>query len=159
VEEVIGKGAYRLKLPPHMRAHNVFNIVSLKAFRTDGRYQETPPVLVDGEEEFVIEKISAHRKKGRSLEYQVRWLGYGPEHNTWEPQRNLHDTEAFGKYWDSLGLEPPVHANTRQAVKARTAKVVFEEQHGTFRRTLTQGYRKRAILSARLAVPKQSAQY
>ena len=29
IQEVIGKGAYRLTLPPHMRAHHVFNVVSL----------------------------------------------------------------------------------------------------------------------------------
>jgi hypothetical protein len=120
-----------------MRAHDVFNVVSLKPFRTDGRYQETPPVLVDGEEEFLIDHIVTHRKQGRTLAYQVNWAGYGPEHNTWEPQRVLWDTEAFGKYWHHLGLEPPVHATTKQAVKARTAHVVYAKQHGTFPLTLS----------------------
>jgi hypothetical protein len=132
VQEVIGKGAYRLELPAHMRAHNVFNVVSLKAFHTDGRYQETPPVLVDGEEEFVVDHIVTHKKSGRALLYLVNWKGYGPEHNTWQTQRSVDDCEAFERYWHDQGLEPPVHANTKQAIKARTARVIYAEQQMGF---------------------------
>jgi transposase InsO family protein len=135
IQEVIGKkGAYRLTLPPHMRAHNVFNVVSLKPFHSDGRTQQPQPILVDGEEEFVIDKIVDHRKRGRSYQYLVRWQGYGPENNTWEPQRALDDTEAFETYWRSIGYEPPIHATSKQAVKARTARVVYTDQAMAFPR-------------------------
>jgi hypothetical protein len=132
VQEIIGKGAYRLTLPPHMRVHNVFNVVALKPFNSDGRWQPPPPVLVDGEEEFIVQSIAEHRKAGRSFQYRVRWKGYGPEYNTWEPQRNLEDTEAFERYWHNLGLEPPVPATSRQAIKTRTAKVLHAQQERGF---------------------------
>jgi hypothetical protein len=111
-----------------MRAHNVFNVVCLRQYRTDGRAQPPHPTLVDGEEEFIIDHIVDHRAKGRTHEYLVRWLGYGPEHNTWEPQKALSDTEAFERYWQSKGLEPPVHATSKTAVKARTARVLTAAQ-------------------------------
>jgi transposase InsO family protein len=136
IEEVIGKGAYRLTLPPHMKAHNVFNVVSLRPFHSDGRKQPPPPILVDGEEEFQVHSLADHRAAGRSFEYLVRWQGYGPEYNTWEPQKNLEDNEAFELYWQQKGLEPPVHAKSIQAIKARTAKVVHEKQQVSFPRTL-----------------------
>jgi hypothetical protein len=131
VEAVIGKGAYRLTLPAHMKAHNVFNVVNLKPFHSDGRFQPPPPVLVDGEEEFFVERLMAHRKSGRSLEYHVKWQGYGPEYNSWEPQRTLSDLEAFDTYWRDLGLEPPVPATSKRAIKARTAKLIAAKRENT----------------------------
>jgi hypothetical protein len=128
IEDVIGKGAYRLTLPPHMKAHNVFNVVNLKLFHSDGRLQPPPPVLVDGEEEFTIDHLVAHRPRGRTFEYLVRWAGYPVEYNTWEPQKNLVETEAFDSYWQKQGFEPPIPATSKKAAKARTAKLVSEEQ-------------------------------
>jgi hypothetical protein len=136
IEEVIGKGAYRLKLPPHMKAHPVFNVVNLKQYHSDGRVQPPPPVLVDGEEEFTIDHIAAHRPRGRSFEYLVRWAGYPVEYNTWEPQKHLCETEAFERYWQKQGFEPPIQATSKQAVKARTAKLVFEKQASAFPKEL-----------------------
>jgi hypothetical protein len=136
ITEVIGKGAYRLQLPPHMKAHNVFNVVCLKAYHSDGRYQPPPPVLVDGEEEFTIDYIADHKPVGRTFEYLVRWKGYGVEHNTWEPQKSLLDTEAFERYWQNQGLEPPVHATSRAAVKVRIAKAVYDSQAEKYRAKL-----------------------
>ncbi len=132
VEKVVGKGAYQLTLPPHMLAHNVFNVVNLKPFRPSERSQPPAPLLVDGETEFVIDSIISHRPKGRTTQYRVRWAGYGPECNTWEPQKNLIETEAFEKYWHALGLEPPVQATSKQAVKARAAKLVHAQQEDWF---------------------------
>ena len=42
------------------------------------------------------------RKVGRSVrrEYLIKWTGYGPEHNTWEPEGNLSE-EAYRGYWNS----------------------------------------------------------
>jgi hypothetical protein len=41
-------------------------------------------------EEFVVEKIIAHRhEKTGTLKYLVRWEGYGPQFDTWEPKTNL----------------------------------------------------------------------
>jgi hypothetical protein len=48
-------------------------------------------VFVDGQAEYDIEPIIAHRCKSSAheMEYLVQWTGYGPERNTWEPERNL----------------------------------------------------------------------
>ena len=63
VERRIGKYAYHLVPPPLMRRlHPVFNVVKLSPAPNDpiiGRRQNPPPPpeLVDGEEEYVVEKI------------------------------------------------------------------------------------------------------
>jgi hypothetical protein len=114
VIKVVGKGAYKLDLPPTMsQIHNVFHVSLLKPFRSDGRVQPPSPAYVlDDEEWFTIETILDHRDKNTrrkvTREYLVKWQGYGPEHNSWEPESELVGGPEFQLYWESLGLEPPV---------------------------------------------------
>jgi len=95
VESRIGRHAYRLILPPSMRRlHPVFNVVKLTLASDDpipGRRQvpPPPPELVDGEEEYLVEKILNSRMFRRKLQYLVKWEGYGVEHNTWEYSENV----------------------------------------------------------------------
>jgi len=90
VEKRIGKYAYRLTLPFSMRRlHPVFNVVKLTPAPADpivGRRQPAPPPpeLVDGEEEYIVEKILDSRMFRGKLQYLVQWEGYGVEHNQWE---------------------------------------------------------------------------
>jgi len=112
--EKLGQVAYRLKLPGGWRVHPVFHVSLLKPYQTDGRVQPPIPLLVDGEVFYLIDRILDHRstKQGRKriTEYLIKWQGYGPEHNTWEPQANIAASEngaTLQNYWKALGLEPP----------------------------------------------------
>jgi hypothetical protein len=95
VERRVGRYAYRLTLPPSMRRlHPVFNVVKLTLAPDDpipGRRQDPPPPpeLVDGEEEYLVEKILNSRMFRRKLQYLVKWEGYGVEHNSWEYSENV----------------------------------------------------------------------
>jgi hypothetical protein len=118
IQKVIGKGAYKLVLPDTMKVHPVFHVSLLKAFHSDGRVQPPDPLIIDGEEEFFVERILDHRfvKRGRKVcpEYLVKWRGYGTEHNSWEPASGLSDTVAYEAYWAYVGLEPPVLVPSRK---------------------------------------------
>jgi hypothetical protein len=61
--------------------------------------------MIDGDIEFEVETILSHRDKkrgrGTTREYLVKWTGYGPEHNTWEPERHLSNCpDSIKAYWD-----------------------------------------------------------
>jgi hypothetical protein len=96
VEAQVGHGAYRITLPPSLhRLHPVFPIVKLTLAEPDpipGRIPAPPPppVLVDGEDEYVVEEILNSRFHRRRLEYFVKWKGYDVGHNMWVPHYNIH---------------------------------------------------------------------
>ena len=45
--------------------------------------------MVDGQEEYEVDNIIRERHKCSGLELLIRWKGYGPEFDTWEPLKNL----------------------------------------------------------------------
>jgi len=60
-------------------------------------------------------------KQGRRLTWQflIKWKGYGPEHNSWEPMSNIATPElTLGPYWKSIGGEPE---NPKATPKGKTA--------------------------------------
>eukprot|EP00884_Botryococcus_braunii_P000309 jgi/Botrbrau1/10279/Bobra.0120s0001.1 len=58
------------------------------------------PNILEGEDEYEVEKILHHRKARRSYEFLVRWVGYSPEHDTWESEANLRNAPgALKEYW------------------------------------------------------------
>ena len=79
----------------------------------------------------LLEKNMDHRqvKRGRSKtlkkEFLVKWLGYGPEHNTWEPESNLtHCDEILAGYWkwvreSQKGVAETTASGPRRSNRAR----------------------------------------
>ena len=104
----VGKVAYHLDLPEALRIHDVFHVSLLRPYDASGTVQPPPPILIEGEEEFEVDRILDHRdrklrKKGSARQFLVKWLGYGPEHNSWEPEKNLHKCQqSLSIYWKSL---------------------------------------------------------
>ena len=60
-------------------------------------------LLVEGEEEYKVESILDSKRTGDQWEYLVKWKGYGPEEDSWEPKENLdHAKELLKKYHRKL---------------------------------------------------------
>ena len=119
VVKEINEVAVKLRLPEHMKMHDVFHIRLLKPYKTDGRVQPPPqPVEVMGQTEYQIQEVLAHevRKVGRKnvTFYLIRWEGYGPEFNTWEPEENLtadgsYENIKLAEYWNRLRADAKAH--------------------------------------------------
>ena len=133
VVERIGRLAYRLKLPPTMRIHDVVSVAHLEP-ATDpasdpyGRPATVPPaVVVDNHDEYEIERLVKKRQRryGRAktatTEYLVRWKGCGPQDDQWIASRNLANApELIKEYEEAFGSKSGL-ATTSQATATISA--------------------------------------
>jgi hypothetical protein len=53
---------------------------------------------------FAAEEILRKRKRKGKMEYLIKWQGYGPEHNTWEPAANILDSRLLKNFHNQIGL-------------------------------------------------------
>lgn len=101
VTERIGRLAYRLKLTPTMKIHDVVSVVHLEpATPPDSdpyeRQSTVPPaVIVDNHKEYEIDRLirKKERRYGRAkqatVRYLVRWKGCGPQDDQWMTLKQL----------------------------------------------------------------------
>jgi hypothetical protein len=78
---------YRLELPTQWSIHPVFHIDLLTPYKETimhgPNFTRPAPELIDGEEEYSVEKIldSRHFGRRRRLQYLVKWEGYPDAEN------------------------------------------------------------------------------
>ena len=115
IEARIGENAYRLTLPDSVQLHPVFNVSQLRPYndparKFPGRNEPSPPVVIEGENEYEVEAVLLHQdivnRQGQSTrEYLVKWVNYSSLHNTWEPAVHLQNaTEAVNRYLRRSGI-------------------------------------------------------
>jgi hypothetical protein len=100
VAEKLSDRAYRLKLPENLKIHDVFYVGLLSKVKEDESrpiLTEPGPLEVEGEEEYEVEEIVDSERRQDGWYYRVKWKGYGPESNTWEPKANLEHAESILK--------------------------------------------------------------
>ncbi|KAF9342090.1 hypothetical protein BGX26_008392, partial [Mortierella sp. AD094] len=93
-------GAYVLKDATGAELHRKYAPSQLKV------------VLVEPEDPnaYVIKKVLDHKaptKEQKEWYYLVRWKGYGPDHDSWEPYSNFFETKCIRDYWDNTGHVDP----------------------------------------------------
>lgn len=97
VMQQINPNTYRLRMGDNYKGFPVFNFDHLKPYTESDTDFGERTLVPDSElrglasEEYDLESIIGHRRKGKSksLEYLVRWEGYGPQFDMWRTPLDL----------------------------------------------------------------------
>ena len=101
----IGSGVFQLEILEGWMIHNVFNEDLLTRcvepkFKEQHKEPAPPPTIINEEEEYKVEEVRKHRKRGQGTQYLVHWKGYGDEHDQWIAEMGLpHAKQAVEDYW------------------------------------------------------------
>jgi hypothetical protein len=111
VVERVGNVAYQLQLPGDLAIHDVFHVSLLEPATANPFPSRTvlppPPIDINGEVEYIVEEVLDSRRRGRGLQYLVKWSGYPLSEATWEPARNLeHSSELVRSFHQQFPTKP-----------------------------------------------------
>ncbi len=130
--EKISDTAFRVRLPPKWRIHDVFHIANFwpavvsKDFDMREEIQP-PPDVIEGMDEYEVESILKRRtnKKTKEIEYLVMWKGY-PDDVSWEREENLKNCEEMVNNFNKENGYEVMKLNARpvREVDVRKDKVV-----------------------------------
>ena len=111
VIQKINPKVYQLRMSDWYPSLPVFNIEHLKPYnlsedkwgvRTTMKESSCPK---EASEEYAVEAIVGHHWTKCGIEWLVRWEGYGPQFNTWEPTSFLKNTPiVLSEYKRANGL-------------------------------------------------------
>jgi hypothetical protein len=123
ITQVMSNVNYRLELPTQWSIHPVFHIDLLTPYKETimhgPNFTQPTPELVDGEEEYSIEKIldSRHFGRRRRLQYLVKWEGYLDAENMWVDK---DDVFADDKVREFKASNPDASTHIRRASFAKS---------------------------------------
>ena len=93
ITKVLSSITYQLRLPKTWKIHLVFHASLLSPYHENNihgpNFPALPPDLIEGEEEYEIEKILCHRGSPSSHMFLIRWKGYSAEEDSWVPEWDL----------------------------------------------------------------------
>jgi hypothetical protein len=123
ITQVMSAVNYCLNLPTQWSIHRVFHINLLTPYREtimhSPNFTQPAPELIDGEEEYTVEKILDSRQFGRRrrLQYLVKWEGYLDSDNMWVDKDDMF---ADDKVQDFKNLNPESEAHIRSTSFAKS---------------------------------------
>jgi hypothetical protein len=94
-----------------------YHVTRLREFRYDKRYVDPRDIALRDREEFFVEKILAHRGdvgRLKTLAFHVKWRGFDESFNSWEPWKNLRETEMLHRCLILHGLQMLIPVKFRE---------------------------------------------
>jgi len=107
VKSIVSTNAIELELLSTVKIHPVVNVSRVRRYtgQVEEQKKEKPqPVIIEGEEEWEVEKIMNKRRVWERDKYLVQWKGCTVEEDTWESKENLKNAsnlvEEFKKEYE-----------------------------------------------------------
>jgi hypothetical protein len=123
VIQVMSAVNYRLELPTQWSIHPVFHIDLLTPYKETimhgPNFTRPTPELIDGEEEYSVEKILDSRRFGRRrrLQYLVKWEGYPDLDDMWIDKDDIFAEDKIREFKNS-NPEAETHIRASPAAKS-----------------------------------------
>jgi len=98
VKGIVSSNVIKLELPNSIKIHPVVNVSRVRLYKPQVKGQKKvlpKPVIIEGKEEFEVEKIINRRTVRGKEKFLVRWKGYMAEEDTWESRENLENTKGL----------------------------------------------------------------
>jgi len=139
IKGIISSNAVELELPKSIRIHPVVNVSKVRLYKPQVERQKKilpKPVIIEGEEEFEVERILNKRTVQGREKFLVRWKEYTAEEDTWESRENLGNVKElveeferkYGEEAEELRqqeLEEEEKEFSRELPKEFTAKLLY----------------------------------
>ena len=96
IKKIISSNAIELELPSTVKIHPVVNVSRIRRYvgQVEGQKKEQLfPVIIEGEEEWEVERILNKRRVREKNKYLVCWKGFTAESDTWEGRENLKNAK------------------------------------------------------------------
>ena len=124
VKRVLSPSVVELDLPARFGIHRSINVDQLKkhnepAAEAGGQPSPPPGPARDATgkptDMFLIDRILRSRERRGRSEFLVRWLGYGSDYDSWEPEAGLKKTDALREF--KLAVPAVKRRSPRSAAK------------------------------------------
>jgi len=105
VKGIISSNMIELELPKSIKIYPVVNVSRVRLYKPqiEGQKKIPPkPVIIEGEEEFKVEKILNKRLVRGKEKFLVRWKGYMAEEDTWENRENLKNAKELVEEFEKI---------------------------------------------------------
>src|SRR6266702_4016438 len=130
----------RLEIPRHWKIDNVFHANLITPYKETElhrpNFTHPPPDLIEGEQEFEVEKIldAQPRGRGHKMHFLVKWKGYPTSDNSWEPRENLHADRLITEYNKEKQKQAEPKKKEVKSRRARTEEIsssLFHKHHSS----------------------------
>jgi len=109
IKAIISSNIVELELPASVKIHLVVNISRIKWYidQVNSQRKEVPqPMVIEGEEEWEVEKILNKRRIRGKDKFLVQWKGFTAEGDTWKSRENLQNAEdALREFEEEYGRD------------------------------------------------------